>query len=356
MPEVSTFAIAADGSRLAVGDGPEVLVYLTSGQPAWKHFCEGILVGVAFAGPHLVTVDSAGLVTFFRMQDGRVVQQSQLDGVIKGCCVSPDAVFCVVTSAGLVVVQPNGETFAYPFNQASVATFGPDRNSLGVGTPTGEFYALDGSDGSAWGSQKVPGEVTDAIWNPRGFWMFTAGTTLYCCDGGAAAITAQVDVEAPARGVAVTLDGAVAAVLTPPGKIALVELHQYRVAGFVNVRREVQNIALSGTKLGIGFDDGDASTVDLISRSTVRTEPHPGRGRNNWNLDLAYDTVVLAGAITSLRAGGQPVAEAQYYQGEDYAGGRRGYWGVGCLLVNVLWLTCAGFIGLAFLVNYVRSM
>ena len=44
MREVSCFAMSADGAHLAVGDGPELLVYLATGQPVWKHFCDGILI------------------------------------------------------------------------------------------------------------------------------------------------------------------------------------------------------------------------------------------------------------------------------------------------------------------------
>lgn len=353
MRDVSSLAISADGQHLAVGDGPELLTYLATGAPVWKHFCDGILIDVAYAGPHLVTIDSDGRVTFFRAVDGRKLQEVQLEGVVKGSMVSPDGRYAALTSAGIVIVEPNGQTIGYPYNDVSVGTFGPDASSMGIGTSKGMFTALDSSNGQPWGAIQVPGEVSAAIWNPRGFWMFTSGNELIGCDGSATEVTFRVGLEGNARALAVTQDGAIAAVLTPPGRIALVELYKNRIAGHVIVRREVQGIACQGAKLAIGFDDGDASTVDLISRNTIRTEPHPGRGRNNWNLDLSYDVTALAGAITNLRAGGQPIAEAQYWQGDDATGGG-GCWGVGCVVMNVLFFSCVGIAGLAIFVKYMQ--
>lgn len=353
MRDVSSLAISRDGQHLAVGDGPELLTYLASGAPVWKHFCDGILIDVAYVGAHLVTIDSDGRVTFFRAADGRKMQEVQLDGVVKGSMVSTDGRYAALTSAGIVVVESNGQTVAYPYDDIAVGTFGPDANSMGIGTDKGMFSAVDSTNGQPWGTIQVPQPISDTVWNPRGFWMFTAGNELIGCDGSANEVTFRIGLEANARALAVTQDGAIAAVLTPPGRIALVELHQNRIAGHVIVRREVQGIAIQGARLAIGFDDGDASTVDLINRNTVRTEPHPGRGRNNWNLDLSYDTVVLAGAITNLRAGGQPIAEAQYYvEGEE--GGNGGCWGVGCVLMNVLFFSCIGMAGLAIFVKYMQ--
>ena len=355
MRDVSSLAVSADGQHVAVGDGPELLTYLGTGAPVWKHFCDGILIDVAYAGPHLVAVDSDGRVTFFRAADGRKMQEVQLEGVVKGSMVSPDGRYAALTSAGIVIVEANGQTAGYPYPDVSVGSFGPDSGSMGIGTSNGVFTALDSTNGQPWGSIQMPTAISAAVWNPRGFWMFTAGNELVGCDGAATEVQFRVGLEANARALAVTQDGAIAAVLTPPGRIALVELYKHRIAGHVIARREVQGIAIQGAKLGIGFDDGDASTVDLISRNTMRTEPHPGRGRNNWNLDLAYDVTALAGAITNLRAGGQPIAEAQYYQGEE-GGGRGGCMGVGCLIVNLLFFSCMGIAGLAIFAKYMQLL
>lgn len=354
MNDVYSFAVSPDGMQLALGDGPELLVYRHDGQPLYKQFCDGILLGVAFAGAHLVSVDSEGRVVFRRALDGLKLEEVQLRGIPTGVFVSPDAAFGVVTNDGPILVEPNGQITSYPLQELTVASFGPDRSALGLGTRTGYFVAMDGLSGAAWGQLELGEPVVGVAWNHQGFWMVLLGSALLQVDGGATTVLGRTELEGTGRALALSADGALAAVVVDRGSVQIHELNTHTCVGEVAIRRDVQGVGFGrAAQLGIGFDDGDASLVDLITREAVRTEPHAGRGRNNWNLDLSYDAARVRAAVTLLRAGGQG-PEQQF--APDEMGGKRGCWGVGCMLVNVFLFASLGCFGLVFMVGYMKYL
>lgn len=351
MQDVYSFALSADGQQLAVGDGPELLVYRYDGEPVYKQFCDGILVGVGFCGPHLATADSEGRVLFLRALDGHRVEEIQLEGNPLGVFTSPDGALGVITVNGPVLVESNGQVVPYPLQDLAVAAFGPDRTSLGLGTHTGYFVAMDGMSGAAWGQIELGEPVRAVSWNHQGFWMVLVGRVLLRIDGGATTILGRDDLDGEPIGLAVSSDGALAALLHPGGRVELRELNTHTSVGEIVFRREVHGVDFGrSAQLGFGLDDGDASLVDLITRNTLRTEPHPGRGRNNWNVDLDYDAARVRAAVTLLRSGGQ--GPEQQFAPDDIRGGRRGCWGIGCMVMNVLLFATFGCIGLAFMVKY----
>lgn len=353
MRDVYSFALSSDGMQLAVGDGPELLVYRGDGQPVYKVFCDGILLGMAFVGDTLATVDSEGRVVFHRAADGRKLEEVQLDSTPLGAFASPDGAFAVITTQGPVLVEPNGQAGGYPLQDLVCASFGPDRTSLGLGTSTGHFVAMDGMSGAAWGSLPVGMPIIDVKWNHQGFWVLAVEGALLRVDGGATAILGREELEGTPRQLAISSDGALCAVLLEGGRVAVVEQHTHQNAGHVVFRRDVHAIAFGrAALLGFGLDDGDASLVDLITRATVRTEPHPGRGRNNWNVDLSFDGGKIRGAVTLLRSGG--AAPILHLPQEDVQGGRRGWLGAGCMLMNAMVFACGGCLGISFMLHYMK--
>lgn len=357
-PEGATFALSRDGKRLAVGDGPELLVYRQDGLPVWKHFCEGILVGTGFVGDHLGTVDADGRVVFFRAADGLKIEEVALDGVALGAFVSPDGAFGVITPAGPILVASNGQRGGFPVQDLRAASFGPDRNSLGLGTSSGTFIAMDGVTGGPWGTLELGECITSICWCMQGFWLVLVGRVLFRIDGSGSQILGRIDLDGEAREVVCTSDGAIAALRIPGEppevRIAVIELHTEKHAGDVVFRRPVGGIAFGrAALLGVGLDDGDASTVDLLTRATLRTEPHPGRGRNNWNLDMKFDAAPLRGAVTFLRAGGSAIAE---YHGPPVETEGSGGRGAGCQIAIVIAvlavLSLTGCLTAAFVFRY----
>lgn len=337
--DATTFALARDGKRIAVGDGPELLVYQQNGQPVWKHFCEGILVGLGFAGEHLGTVDADGRVVFYRAADGLRIEEVLIQGPVLGVFTSPDGAFGVVTRGGPVVVAANGQHGGYPVLDLECAAFGPDRGSLGLGTRSGSFISMDGNTGAPWGTLDLGAPIVSIAWCAQGYWLVLVERVLFRIDGSGTQILGRKDLDGPASQVTCTSDGAIAAVLVhgepPEVRVAILELVGHVHAGDVLFRRPVGGIAFGPVALlGVGLDDGDASTIDLITRANLRTEPHPGRGRNNWNLDMKFEAGPLRGAVTTLRAGGQAIAT---YQGPpDEAESDGGGGNAGCKIAIVL--------------------
>ncbi|MEZ4316633.1 MAG: hypothetical protein R3F61_03995 [Myxococcota bacterium] len=353
MRDTSTFALSRDGKHLAVGDGPEILVYRGDGQPAWKHFCDGIIVGVGFAGPHLAVVDADGRVTFFSAPDGRKVEELQVDGRCVAGCVAPDGAFMVVTTEGPVFCEANGSQRGFPVRDLAVASFGPDRNAIALADVHGTFTAMDANTGAPWGSLALGGPVAGIAWCYQGFWMVTMGQSVLRIDGGATQILGRTDLPKPTGLLSVSEDGAIAAVTLPPDTLGIVELHGHRYVGDLIFRREVHGVCFGRQALlGVGFDDGDANTIDLMTRATARTEPHPGRGRNNWNLDMQFEAGPLRGAVTFLRAGGQPIAEFHGYEGDgDASGGSRN---TGCKIAVLIFFMF--FLGLTGCLSFLFVM
>jgi hypothetical protein len=345
-PEAFTFALSRDGQHLALGDGPEVLTYRRDGEPAWKAFLNDIIVGVGYVGATLGVCEAGGLVTFFSAPDGRKLEEVVVDGVCIGVCTSPDGAFAVLTTEGLVFVEPNGSQRALPLQDLAAASFGPDRNSVGLLDRHGTFTAMDANSGAPWGSIGTGLPSADAMvaWCYQGFWCVSAETALLRIDGGATQLLGRSDVPLPTRALALSEDGAIAALVSEQGTVSLVEMHGHQHVGDVVFRRTVQGIGFGrGALLGVGFDDGDANTVDLLTRATVRTEPHPGRGRNNWNLEMQFDAAPIRGAVTYLRAGGAPIAEFHGFvePGYEEGGGSRN---TGCKIA--LLITFLFFLGL----------
>ncbi len=354
MRDRCSFALAPDGQQLAVGDGPELLVYRGDGQPIYKHFCDGILLHIAYIGDTLATVDSEGRVVFYRAADGHKREETQLEGVPVAAFATGDALG-VITSQGVALVETNGQVVVYPVSDVACGSFGPDRSSMGLGTRGGWFVAMDGMSGAAWGQLDLQEPIADVAWNHQGYWVVATPRGLVRIDGGANAILGQIALDAPPRQIAVSASGAICAVLQEEGRVTIVELNTYSPVGHVHFRREVHGIAFGREALlGFGLDDGDASLVDLITRSSVRTEPHPGRGRNNWNMDLSFDDAKVRAAITLMLSGG--AAPELQVPADELQGGRRGWLGMGCMLMNVLFFACGGCLGISFLLHYMRYL
>ena len=97
------------GGVVAIADGPEILVYQAGdGSPLWKQFCDGVLVGVAVVGPRVVTLDSEGNLTFWRLQDGQSEDSGTMSPGATQLLVSPEGAVGAVTPDGLDVFRGAG--------------------------------------------------------------------------------------------------------------------------------------------------------------------------------------------------------------------------------------------------------
>jgi hypothetical protein len=352
--EPAPFALSPDGVSLVCCDGPELLVYRSDGTPLWKQFTDGILIGVAFVGPHVITLDSEGRLTRWRLADGTVFETMTVPGDVRGLAVDPTTgAAAALTPSGPILMVPGAPPRPVPAPGAAAVAFGPGGASLAVGTEGGQLTALELATGAAWGTLQLQGPIRAITWCALGSWLVGAGEALARVQGDAQALQVLIPAQGgPVRAVTTTADGLAAAAQIGDDTVAVYELFSSKRLGEIVVRRRIGGVTFgAGTQLGIGLDDGDATVVDIVSGKQARTEPHPGRGRNTWRVENRVEGAGLRGAMAFHKAGEQPIARYVPPPDPEDEGGGGGCLG-GCLgvlgLVLFLSLFCAGVVGLMY--------
>ncbi|MEO0605363.1 MAG: hypothetical protein AAF211_28290 [Myxococcota bacterium] len=290
-------AMAPDGDGVACGDGPELLVYRGDGAPTWRELINGVLVGIAFIGDEVVTCDASGRVQWWSRHDGAPLETVTTRDGARRLAVSSDGALAIIAQGGIVVIPEGGQPFWLDLPGASALSFGPDGQSLGVGTNRGDFTAIDLHSRAAWGSTSLGGSIGGVGWsNVLGQWVATAGTTLCLVQGDARTVVNRLPVRGLLGRLAVSFDGHIAA--TVAGKSVMVfELTQGRYAGEITLTRTIHDLQFGpGSWLGIGLDDAEATLVDVLAGGQRRTEPHPSRARTNWTVTNHVDPGVIGGA------------------------------------------------------------
>ncbi len=296
-------AMAPDGDGVACGDGPELLVYRGDGAPTWRELINGVLVGMAFVGDEVVTLDASGRLSWWSRHDGAPLETVETRDNARRLVVSSDGALAVVTHSGIVIVPVQGQPFWLDHPGATAVSFGPDGQSLGVGTDQGEFSAIDLQSRLSWGRISLGGSIGGVGWsNALGEWVATAGTSLYLVKGDARSLGNRLPVRGLLGRLAVSAEGTVAAAVA--GKSVMVfELTQGRFAGELALDRAIHDLGFGrGAWLGVGLDDAEAALVELLSGEQGRTEPHPSRTRTSWSVTNTVDPGILQGLGPSFGA------------------------------------------------------
>lgn len=347
---MSEGALHFTGNVLAIVDGPELLVYGGDGKPVWKQFCEGVLVDVRVAGDVVVALDADGRLVRYRVQDGRQRDTLTLDGGGVGLDLAADGTLLVRTRADVVLVEGSSTR---PLGQGvtTAAAIGPDKGTVGVDWSNGSFRAVDTSTGAAWGEIALGAPVTAVAWSPRGAWLVAAGAQIYVLSGDGKQVVATFPVEAPPSRLAAASDGVMFAAVVPTGRVVLGELHANQPCGHVDFRRSVGGLSWAGSgQLAIGLDDGDATRLDVFTAGSIRTEPHPGRGRNTWNYEDHLEKDRIRGAVAFARAGGKPIAKYDGPPPDKWP------WWQTCLVITLVsFVTCTGCTGCSGLAYYLYT-
>ncbi|MEQ1567613.1 MAG: hypothetical protein ABMA64_18365 [Myxococcota bacterium] len=309
MSEAAPFAFAPDGGVFAAGDGPELLVWKADGAPLWKVFTDGLLVALAMTVEEVITLDADGRVGRYRRADGEYIDGFELGDRPFDLRAAPTGLLGVATARGVVFVDASGQRREIAHPGLTAFAFGPDGASVGLGTGSGTFTAVELASGAAWGAVALPGPIGAVGWSALGTWVVGAGASLHRVKGDGGAVTRSLPpADAPITAVAVSSNGLVAAAVAGD-HVELYELAGDKPLGAFVLRRVIGGVAFgNGHRLGIGLDDGDASVVDVATTDSVRTEPHPGRGRNTWRVESKVDLMAVRGALATMMAGGQPIA------------------------------------------------
>jgi len=329
-------AVSADGATLLIGDGPELLAYRADGVPLWTHFGDAPIVGVGTGAGFVLAVDADGALTRLT-QTGDVHDLVPLGGPLLAATVHPSGAVAAVTRGGIVVLAGAGPPRQIPLPHAAAVAFGPGAHTVGVGTGSGQFVVLDVATGAKRGSVQLEGRVAAVDWSHQGSWVAGAGANIARIDPDASAIVHTHPTAEPVRAITTSADGLATAALQGKGRISVYELQGAAHLGDLTVTSSTPGGLTfgRGLTLVVALEDGDASTVDLLSRSQGRTEPQAGRGRNAWRLENKVHSAALSGAQASHSAGGGPIASYVPPSAEAGIASKRGLI-AGCI-------GCAGF-------------
>ncbi len=344
------FVAFGPAGHLAIADGPELLVYQsTDGAPIWKQFCDGILVGIAIVGQRLVSLDSEGTVTWWRLADGRQEDSGELGAGMSQLVTSSDGAVGAVNPSGVSMV--GGGALSIP--QISAASFGPTSASIGIGTHTGSFSAIDPMTGAAWGTVELGAAVTGVAWSVQGSWIVTAANRVAVVSGDGTEVLASIVGPGSLGQVTCSENGLLVSAICGESQVACFELHGHRAIGTIDLKREIIGVAFgAGAMIAIGVDDADISLVDLYTGKVGRSEPHPGRGRNTWAVKVVTDQAAVRGAVALSKAGGVPIAKYIPPPDDDEGGGCFST----CLtIVLISTFICMGCTGCSLLTYFLRS-
>jgi len=334
-------------------DGPEVLVYSGNDDgPLWKYFCEDVAIGVGVTNEEVYVLEATGRLVKMRLVNGELLDSEELSIYPTGLLISDDEYIAVIGNENLFVRPPGGEPMAVAISGVSALAFGPTGGSLGLGTDTGHFCAVDTATGGAWGSVELGGPITGVSWSAQQYWLVTTGHEVHTISGDGGQVMETMDIGVPINGIACSLDGSVVAVVTEETHIRVFEWLNKSQAGTIWFQREVQTIEFGPSSwLGIGHDDGDGNRVDLFTGQMTRTQAHEGRGQTAWPMQVEINSALLRGSSTSIRAGSAPLAVQVRSEAIEEKKSSRMIWVVVALLVGIAICSSVGMLlcGVSFL-------
>ncbi|MEZ4240232.1 MAG: hypothetical protein R3F59_29575 [Myxococcota bacterium] len=128
------------------------------GAPAWKRFTDGILVGVAVGVDVIVTIDAEGQLVRWRRTDGEKLDRQHVPGPTpRDLRLTDSGVIGVLDDDGVTVLAPAAAPQRIHVAGAAAFSFGPGGGSVGVGTTSGRFTAIELATGGRVGRARAAG-------------------------------------------------------------------------------------------------------------------------------------------------------------------------------------------------------
>jgi hypothetical protein len=310
MTEISPFAYPSNGKVIICGDGPEILVYSGNDDgPLWKQFLTDVIVGVGVTADDVYALEAGGRLVKMRLVNGEVLSEDFMEMEPTGLLISHDSVMAITFPDRVLIRHPGREAIVVMVADVRVIAFGPDGQSMGIGTGSGEFCAIETMTGGEWGRVSLGGAVSGICWCAQQQWLVSSGNELHSIRGDGGTIVETIPVGGIVDCLACSNDGSVVAILTNGSHIRIYEWLNKRQAGDIWFQRKVQHLCFGPSGwLGIGHDEGDANRVDLFTGEMTRTLAHPGRGQHSWPMQVEVNHSLLRGSSTALRAGSAPIA------------------------------------------------
>ncbi len=370
-------SVSPDGGTVVCGDGPELLVYDGNGAPRFKHFLEDVIVAVAAAPDRVWALLGDGRIQSWKLHDAPLDPEETPGG--RALAVAPDGLVAAATRRGVALFDPAGPRRGLAVGEVLDLAFGADRSTLGILTgsalaaprpadpkapappppPPGSagFAVIDANSGATLGSMPLSGAPGGVARVGTAAWVVSHGHALSVFSRDAGQLLHSWTEQEPFGAVAGTPDGVACAAVVGRSTIAVYETHTYKCAGKINISRPISRIAFEpGGRLVIGHDDADLTFVDLFTATVTRSEPHPGRGRNNWGVKHELDAGTVRGALVKAKAG--RVAVARYVGPIDDPDYDRRWWqscALAAAIVFGLMFVCSGVSFVGWLL-YIKEM
>lgn len=357
--------VSPDGGTVVCGDGPELLVYDGNGAPRFKHFLDDVIVSVAAAPDRVWALLGDGRIQGWKLHDAPLDPEETPGG--RALAVAPDGLVAAATQRGVAIFDPAGPRRGLAVGEVLDLAFGADRTTLGILTGTqlpppkpadpkapappppppgaAGFAVIDAQTGATLGSMPLSGPPGGVARVGTAAWAVSHGRALsvFTRDGNQLLHTWT---EEEAYGaVAGTPDGIACAAAIGRNTIAVYETHTFKCAGKIHISRPIGRLAFEPNgRLVVSHDDADLTFVDLFTATVSRSEPHPGRGRNNWGVKHELDAGIVRGALVKAKAG--RVAVARYVGPIDDPEYERRWWQSCAIAAGMMFATmmlCGGF-------------
>lgn len=292
-------------------DGPELLAYsAVDGEPLWKVFAGNIIVSMGANDKLVFVLDVDGRLQTYRLIDGLPMDPGELGPGAHGLTVDKTGAWGAIREDQVVLYGPWGLR-EVPLAEPSVVGFGEGATRAGMGSRTGQFYAVDPMSGVAWGTVDLGVPIVGVAWNAKGFWVVAGGTRLFEVAADGTEILQTIELGREPTRIAISPEGQIVAWLAGMREIHLVDLGtQQRIGGISYRHRTVGGMCFADSAiLGVGLDDGDANRFELLTGDVGRTGQHRGKAFSQWAADLELDPKKVRGAMARNQALGGLVAE-----------------------------------------------
>jgi hypothetical protein len=285
----SRFAYDRSGSVIATADGTELLVYAGDDErPLWKRTLEAPVDSVGTTVGEVLALAGGRLLRFEAM-GGAPLGAVEVGASAGALAVARDGTAAVLLDDGVLWVAGGRAGTRIAATAPRALALSDDGAALALGLADGKLTLHDRS-GAVQATTTLPGGVRSIAWNVLGGWVVAAGDGVLELDAKLRNPTSLL--RAPeASLLAVSADGGLVACRTGERAVQVHTLPQpSRVARVEYLESPVDGVAFGpDVWLGVGLPRGDANKINLVTGACHRTDPHPGRARNAWQLQIDVD-------------------------------------------------------------------
>ncbi len=287
---MSLFAYNNDGSCMVIADGNELLVHSGVDEvPLWMATLGSPIVGVQDFGSQIVSLEESGELALWEASSGNKVSSVNVGGVSIALSMAPGGRCAVVRQDSVVLAEPNPDTYSREIEveQPTSAAWSDDGTLLAIGLAEGLLRVYDTTQMQLIGAIKTGTAIRDVTWNVKGVWLVTGGELIFevARDAKSGHPLTKIPNMAPSI-IVCSPDGAKFAVQVADKIMMVLNYSSKDIISQLRYQdRSIVGLAFGpGDWYGVGMDKGDANKFNIATKALHRTDPHPGRPLNRWEV------------------------------------------------------------------------